>query len=337
MPLGSPEGASIDPLPQPAVDRTAPEADAGGSAGVSIAAVERDTGLSKDTLRVWERRYGFPQPARDSGGERLYPVEQVDRLRLLKRLMDQGHRPGKIVGLPLARLQRLAEEAGGPVTSDGQYREEVDAFLDLVKRHRVEELRRQLSNSLLKLGLARFTTEIVARLNARIGEAWSRGTLEIFEEHLYTESIQVVLRNGINTIPRPGVSPPVVLLTTFPQEPHGLGLLMAEAIFALEGCRCISLGVQTPIWDIVLAASAQPTDIVALSFTGCINPKQLLDGLEELRARLPARTEIWAGGSCAVLDRRGVAGVRRVAGLREIELALNDWRRMRRAVASRPA
>jgi DNA-binding transcriptional MerR regulator len=39
----------------------------------SIAAVERDTGIGKDTLRVWERRYGFPQPGRDSFGERSYP------------------------------------------------------------------------------------------------------------------------------------------------------------------------------------------------------------------------------------------------------------------------
>ncbi|MBZ8144144.1 cobalamin-binding protein, partial [Rubrivivax gelatinosus] len=44
---------------------------------LSIAAVERDTGLSKDTLRVWERRYGFPSPARDPQGERAYPLEQV--------------------------------------------------------------------------------------------------------------------------------------------------------------------------------------------------------------------------------------------------------------------
>ncbi|MET1081887.1 MAG: MerR family transcriptional regulator, partial [Burkholderiales bacterium] len=29
---------------------------------VSIATVERDTGLSKDTLRMWERRYQFPRP-----------------------------------------------------------------------------------------------------------------------------------------------------------------------------------------------------------------------------------------------------------------------------------
>ncbi len=42
---------------------------------LSIAAVERDTGLSKDTLRVWERRYGFPTPGRDTLGERAYPLE----------------------------------------------------------------------------------------------------------------------------------------------------------------------------------------------------------------------------------------------------------------------
>ena len=34
-----------------------------------ISAVERETGLSKDVLRMWERRYGFPKPARDENGE----------------------------------------------------------------------------------------------------------------------------------------------------------------------------------------------------------------------------------------------------------------------------
>ena len=63
----------------------------------NIAAVERDTGLSKDVLRVWERRYGFPAPDRDEHGERIYPAEQVERLRLVKRLMDAGHRPGKLL------------------------------------------------------------------------------------------------------------------------------------------------------------------------------------------------------------------------------------------------
>ena len=44
---------------------------------MSIAAVERDCGLAKDTLRVWERRYGFPIPLWDRNDERLYPANQV--------------------------------------------------------------------------------------------------------------------------------------------------------------------------------------------------------------------------------------------------------------------
>ena len=63
----------------------------------SIAAVERETGLAKDTLRVWERRYGFPTPSRDAFGERVYPLQQVERLRVLKRLLDVGWRPGRLM------------------------------------------------------------------------------------------------------------------------------------------------------------------------------------------------------------------------------------------------
>ena len=75
----------------------------------SIAEVERETGLGKDALRVWERRYGFPVPLRDAQGERAYPQDQVQRLRLLKRLLDCGHRPGKVVALPLVQLQALLQ------------------------------------------------------------------------------------------------------------------------------------------------------------------------------------------------------------------------------------
>ena len=38
---------------------------------LNITAVERETGLSKDVLRMWERRYGYPKPDRDANGERL--------------------------------------------------------------------------------------------------------------------------------------------------------------------------------------------------------------------------------------------------------------------------
>ena len=297
---------------------------------LSISAVERDTGLSKDTLRVWERRYGFPKPLRDAFGERIYPLEQVDRLRAIRRLMDIGHRPGKIIGLEMAELQALADTSTGSASgnrSDAE-RDNNPDILELMamsKSQDIEELRRQLGQRLLRLGLARFVTEVVAPLTQKIGEAWSRGQMEIYEEHLYTESMQVVLRNAISTIPQPG-NRPRVLLTTFPSEPHGMGLLMAEALLALEGCRCVSLGTQTPIWDIVLAATAQEIDVVALSFSPVMNPNQVIDGLNELRAKLPRSIEIWAGGRCPILLRRPPPEIRVVSEFSDLAAALSDWR-----------
>jgi DNA-binding transcriptional MerR regulator/methylmalonyl-CoA mutase cobalamin-binding subunit len=297
---------------------------------LSISAVERDTGLSKDTLRVWERRYGFPNPDRDAFGERIYSLEQVDRLRVIRRLMDIGHRPGKIIGLESRELQALADSSSSSAMpnrseSTQDSHPEIAQLLAITKSHDIEELRRQLGQRLLRLGLARFVTELVAPLTQRIGEAWSRGQLEIYEEHLYTESMQVVLRNAIATIPQPG-SRPRVLLTTFPSEPHGMGLLMAEALFALEGCRCISLGTQTPVWDIVLAATAQDIDIIALSFSPVMNPNQVLDGLNELRAKLPRSIEVWAGGRCPILARRPPADIKVLSELADLTSAVADWR-----------
>ena len=297
----------------------------------SIAAVERDTGLSKDTLRVWERRYGFPTPSRDAFGERAYPIEQVDKLRVLRRLLDVGHRPGKVIHLPIEQLQVLAAEAVGASSAprgldEAQAEhEDLQRYLELVKAHEVDALRRALSQAQLRLGMERFVVEVVSPLTRMVGDAWARGWFEVFEEHLYTESIQVVLRGAIGTIPQPARRPRV-LLTTVPQEPHGLGLLMAEAILALEGCRCVSLGVQTPIWDIVLAAGAHRADVVALSFSAIVNPNQVLDGLAELRAKLPEPTELWVGGHCPILQRRPPPQVRVIAELGGIAAQIARWR-----------
>jgi DNA-binding transcriptional MerR regulator/methylmalonyl-CoA mutase cobalamin-binding subunit len=302
---------------------------------LTIASVERDTGLSKDTLRVWERRYGFPAPERDALGERLYPLEQVDKLRALKRLLALGHWPGRIVGLPIDELQRLAQASSGTALRSpqpGGEQDDLDGLLGQLTAHRFDELRGRLSQLLLRKGLARFIADVVAPMNAMVGEAWTRGAVQIFEEHLYTEVVQGLLRNAIGSI-QGGGRPPRVLLTTFPQEPHGLGILMAEANFALESCHCVSLGVQTPVWDIALAAGAQRADIVALSFSAAVNANQAIDGLLELRGRLPPTVEVWAGGGCPALHRRPPTGVLALRTLDEIAPAVQRWRGVVRGAA----
>ena len=314
---------------------------------LSIASVERETGIGKDTLRVWERRYGFPAPQRDAFGERSYPQDQVDVLRVVKRLIDAGHRPGRLLRLPVAEILALSDAQSGHAQPDRRAPEgrgggragggpEVDArvptqdlqpFLDMIRRHDAPSLRQALGNALARLGAQRFVCELVAPLNVAVGEAWSRGRLEIFEEHSYTEEVQVVMRQALAQMPVPDASArPRLLLSTFPGEPHGLGLLMVEVIARLEGCPCVSLGVQTPVLDLVRAAQAHGADVVAVSASGIQPAQQLIDALTELRARLPLLVSLWLGGAVGPLQRRPVADVTLVPTL---DLLISEVRRWR--------
>ncbi|MEY4754538.1 MAG: hypothetical protein RJA44_2213 [Pseudomonadota bacterium] len=301
---------------------------------LSIAAVERDTRLSKDTLRIWERRYGFPLPARDAHGERLYPPEQVQQLRHIRRLMDAGHRPGRIVGLALAELEQLgarslpSNEGRMAVVPDEGAALRAD-LLALVRQHDAAALRRSLGQALLRQGLHRFIGEVAVPLLGEIGSAWAAGQLQVFEEHLCSEALEAVLHSAIAAAPPPstGRDQPRVLLSTFPGESHGLALLMAEALFCVEGCRCLSLGVQTPLQDLRLAAQAQASQIVALSFSSAAPLQQALDALAELRAALPPQVEIWAGSRSAALQRRSVPGVLLLERLEHIPAELQRWQK----------
>ena len=305
------------------MDNAKPETSVAGI-GIGIAAVERDTGLGKDTLRIWERRYGFPQPARDACGERVYPSEQVEHLRLIKRLMDQGQRPGALLRQPMAALS--AQLAGALAKGDAD--DTVDWVIPLLKQRDADHLRAELAQRQARDGLERFVIETVPALNRRIGDGWMTGEIEIFEEHLYTELMQNQLRSSIHALGSRGARPQV-LLTTVKEEEHLLGLLMVEALLAANGAWCLSLGAQTPIADIVGAAQGTTTDIVALSFSSAYPWRKARDSLVELRAALPARTELWAGGGALKGRGRQVPGVRAIDNLRAITPALADWKATR--------
>ncbi|MDP2263167.1 MAG: cobalamin B12-binding domain-containing protein [Hydrogenophaga sp.] len=292
----------------------------------TIADVERDTGLSKDTLRVWERRYGFPVPQRDALGERRYDEAQLLRLRHLRRLLDAGHRPGQVVALPLDALLALtpapaadapastaAPEAAPPTRARRAAAAQapppavaapVAQWMELLRQHDAGALRQAFSQYLMAHGLASLVRDGIAAMNVAVGQAWIDGRLAVFEEHLYTEVVQGLLRHAMGQVmagqPR---QPPRVLLTTIPGEPHGLGLLMAESFLVLEGCDALALGVQTPLPDIEAAALACRADVVALGFTAVQNPRDVLAALARLRERLPPSVEIWAGGQCPALYR----------------------------------
>lgn len=293
------------------------------SNALPISAVERETGISKEVLRKWETRYGFPNPERDVHGERVYTPEQVLRLRRIKRLLDAGMRPARVVPETCAD-QCEPDHARPPRTSAPSVSAADAAFLARLRAHDLPGLRLMLQRLLLSQGLRVFVMDTIIPLLHAVGVAWSAGELEIHEEHLFTEVLQGVLRGAQESLANAD-GRPRVLLTTAPEESHGLGLQMVAALLALDGAHCVSLGTRTPLQDIANAAFAHRSDVVALSFSIAYPARRIQPTLAELRTRLPASVAIWAGGAGTARRRVMVAGCELLPNLHALPVALAAW------------
>lgn len=293
---------------------------------LTIAQVERETGLSKDVLRVWERRYGFPVPQRTEGGDRIYDLGQVGRLRLVKRLMDQGFRPGRLLAMPLDELESIGRQP----MPERPVQDAPALALARMMANDTQGLRQVLTQLLARQGLHDFVRHTVPMLNEAVGDAWSSGRLSVFQEHQYTEEVSRVLRAAIGNLP-PGNLAPRILLTTVSGEEHGLGLLMVEALLAPEGAQCVSLGLQTPMDDLFKAVSAYAVQVLVLSFSIAFPSRHGLNALRLLREGLPEHVEIWAGGSMTrALLKHKVSGVFWTPELADCLTRLADWRERHR-------
>jgi MerR family transcriptional regulator, light-induced transcriptional regulator len=293
---------------------------------VPISVVSSETGIAKEVLRKWEDRYGFPTPGRDSAGNRAYPAEQIRRLKLIKKLLDAGLRPGMVVPLDEAQLGELSASRRAP---DGdRVLEERGPLIDLLLKREPNQLREHLRAELARLGLADFVLRLLPGLNNQVGDAWADGTIGVHDEHLYTEIVQALIREALQAAYDPH-GYPRVLLTTVPGELHTLGNLMAEAALTLAGARCISLGAQSPLADIASAAQAYGTHIVGLSFSASFPKKTISPLLRQLRLQLHGEIQLWAGGSGVVGLEKLPRGVRLFQTLDDACGALREFSRRR--------
>lgn len=294
------------------------------SVRLPINAVERETGVSKELLRMWERRYGFPVPERDSQGDRIYPMPQVAKLRLLRRLIDFGFRPGKIILLASEELERLLSTQGKASFDTSPELEQ--ELLSILKARDPSQLRDYLSHQMIKMGLQSFILDFLQYANFIVGDAWMRGQLEVHEEHLFTEQVQSLVRQAIGNL-SDATRPPRILLATPPEETHTLGILMVEAIMRLDNVEAVCYGAQMPVRDVAQAVTRHKMQIVAISFSASYPTSKAIDYLEELRFRLPLAVEIWGGGASLRSTRKTVEAVRFFHDLPSIRQAINHWRR----------
>ena len=85
----------------------------------SIGVLSRLTGINPGTLRIWERRYKIASPVRSGARDkRLYSQSDIDRLSLVKILVDGGHPVSSVAPLSIDELRSRLKMSADRVSKD---------------------------------------------------------------------------------------------------------------------------------------------------------------------------------------------------------------------------
>jgi len=297
---------------------------------VSIGRLAAETGISTERLRIWERRYGNPEPIRRPSGHRRYPWEQVVRMRRVSELLARGERAGTVLRLSPEELEArvLATEP------DADAQPDLSSLLEAVRALRGEDLRRELLSASRELDLLAFLEQRVVPLMHEIGLRWSDGRLEIRHEHFAARAVASVLEE---LRPQSRGTAGTAVLATLPGELHGLALRMLGLLCLERGYRVQELDVDVPPREIALAATESRAALVAVSVSSASHLHDSFRDLRDLLALLPAGCSLLAGGDGATRGQRGPRGVHLFRDLRSFRSWLQKGARAASGGLLRPS
>ena len=255
---------------------------------MTIQQLSQEIGIGIDTLRIWERRYGFPVPGRDARGHRSYSLEQVEELRVVKSLQNFGQRPGKIFSLSASKRRELLDQL------TAQSLPQDDSLQRLAYELTPPEIAAEMAAQLQSHGMCNFIYQFAVPLLQLLDHGWTSGQLSIAREHLISDQLENLLKAELTGSPAAPES--AILFVTLNGERHKLGLLLAAVLFEQAGVSAIWMSEDLPLSEIPELATDLGVAGVALSFSGHYSPRQAKQDLSSLRKSLDPAIKIIAGG-----------------------------------------
>lgn len=161
---------------------------------LNIKAVSHLSGLSEHTIRAWERRYCAVQPARTVTGHRTYTLGDVERLKMLGVLVNQGHTIRMVANLTMDDLKGLLTEhthaiiqnsvsAPLPTAISASAQVAIDELVEALLRFELPAMGRLLAKARLRFDIRTFVLEICVPLMRAVGREVSDRHMTIAQEH----------------------------------------------------------------------------------------------------------------------------------------------------------
>ncbi|MGW3965056.1 MerR family transcriptional regulator [Amycolatopsis sp. NPDC005003] len=233
-------------------------------------------GVSPVVLRAWDSRYGLGPARRGPGGQRLYGPRELQRLRRMSALVNQGVRAGTAAGLVLS-------EALTPAQSRLRA-EEIDEAAAAVDLPALTGL---LDEVLAGHGTIAAWVDVLAPVLRRQGERWQAGESAFAAEWALAGAISAALERHVARVPPPPRERPV-LLACCAAERHPLPLQVLATVLREARIPVVFLGeMVAPDVVVRTAVRLEPVLVLLWSMTPYTADAPLL--AELARRNLPVR------------------------------------------------
>lgn len=256
--------------------------------------MSRRASVSPELLRAWEHRYGLLQPARSSGGFRLYSLEDLERVRLMKQYLAAGLAAADAARLALSAPVR---PAGTPIAI-GPAPEDLDAErLTLTRALRAfDDFAAQviLDHLFASFDVDVVLRDVILREMQDLGQRWARGETTVAQEH-FTSNLFHARIMGVAHGWDAGEGLRAILACP-PDEYHDLPLAMFGVALRRQGWRITYFGTATPIGTLANAAQILRPALVVLSAAITAHLRDALPGIAELARTVPVAI---AGGGAS--------------------------------------
>lgn len=258
------------------------------------------TGISADTLRMWERRYGVVTPVRTEGGYRLYDDAAITRLTAMHALVEAGWAPREAAaqvasGTTLGPIATQSPPEEGRSDGDEPGAVDPDLLVRLARELDAESLRVGLDEVFARHELTELVDSWLMPALRRLGEAWHRGEVSVAAEHFVSAGVSRRLAAALDVIATPPGAPRV-LLGLGRGSRHELGLLAFAVLLRRAGLDATYLGCDLPPDSWVVAVTTSDPQAVVLGVHADADVPAVRDTVSALEAARPG-LPVLLGGS----------------------------------------
>ena len=294
-----------------------------------IRTVANLTGVNPVTLRAWERRYKLITPQRTPKGHRLYTEDDVELIKQVLDLLDQG--------ISISQVKPLLEQAPGqtvaaPVGDSGEvWRGYQRKMLSAIEGFDEYALDTAYNDALSLYPVDVVSQHLTTPLLRILGERWKEVDAGIVEEHFFSVYLRNKLGTRIHHINQRS-SGPLLLLACLPGEFHEIGLLLFALSSVNFGYRVLVLGANTPLEQLPGVLKKRACAGIVLACSSRPSRGVLENELPDLvnKARIP----VFVGGKTAASHQKKIEAAGAVclaqtvgSGLKLVSQTLNTERR----------